>query len=61
MCGGNLKQKLAGSKMISANRVRPQSLVGMIRHGCAVAPQRPPPDAKSNGATVADQYDTTKN
>jgi len=31
----------------------------MIRHGCAVA--RWAPGAKSNGATVADQYDTADN
>jgi len=37
--------------------VRLQLLVEMIRYGCAVASRRPALDAKSNGATVADQYD----
>jgi len=38
--------------------VRLQLLVGMIPHRSAVASRRPTPGAKSNGATVADQYDT---
>jgi len=42
-------------------RVRPPLLVGIIRHGCAVVSRRPTPGAKSNGATVANQYDTADN
>ncbi len=38
-----------------------QLLVGMIRHGCAVAAGRPAPGASRNGATVADQWDTAGN
>jgi len=41
--------------------VRPQLLVGMIRHGWAVASRRLVPGAKRNGATVGDQSDSADN
>jgi hypothetical protein len=39
----------------------PQLLVGMLRHGCAVASSRAALRTKSNGATVADQCYPTRN
>jgi len=39
----------------------PRLLVRMIRHGWAVASRRLTPGAESNGATVADLYDTADN
>ncbi len=49
------------SKSSFGSRIRPQLLVGMIRHGCAMVSRRPTPGTKSNGATVADQYDPADN
>jgi len=56
-------RKIAGKKQahLCCCRKAAVILVGMIRHGCAVASRRPAPGAKSNGATVSDQYDTADN